>query len=62
MKYFYDEDRLDPKLLPLYFIANELAEKNRLKRIELNLKMYAAEIRTTPKNLERFDKELEDQV
>ena len=35
MKYFYNEDRLDPKILPLYFIANELAEANRLKRIEI---------------------------
>ncbi len=35
MKYFYNEDRLDPKVLPLYFIANELAEANRLKRIEI---------------------------
>ena len=35
MKYYYNEDRLDPKLLPLYLIANELAEANRLKRIDL---------------------------
>jgi len=35
LKYFYDEDRLDPSLLPLYLIANELAERNRLKRIEI---------------------------
>lgn len=64
---FGDHD-LDPeyqgveKIEMLRCIANELAEANRLKRIEISSKFVEAEIRTTPGNLERLEKDLKDQA
>lgn len=40
---------------------NELLKKaNKLKRLELELKLYEGEIKTTIENQEKFDKDLQD--
>ena len=61
-KYFVNEDRTDPTIVALYCVANEVAELNRLKRIELESMVMMEEIRTTPENLDKFSKDLEDRA
>jgi len=61
-KYFFNEDKTTGKELWLALIANELAEANRLKRIEIEAIIFAEEIRTTTENQEKFAKDLKDQV
>lgn len=39
MKYFANEDTTQPDIFIQYCIANELAEANKLKQIELDMKM-----------------------
>lgn len=46
----------------LQAIANELAEANRLKRIDLESKFVEQEIKTTPEALDKFIKSLEDKA
>ena len=48
--------------LQLNNIANEIAESNRLKRVELEAKYVEVEIKTTPECLNSFTKSLEDQA
>jgi hypothetical protein len=43
-------------------IANELAEANRLKRLELNFLFCKQEIITTPINSEKFGKEISEDL
>ncbi len=43
-------------------IANELAEANRLKRKELELRIVLDEVRTTPEALDKFLELLGDQA
>lgn len=63
MKYVIDEDRIESKRdLYLGFIANELAEANRLKRLEIESTFYKEEIMTTPANLVKLQKDLEDKA
>ena len=41
-KYFFNEDRMAGKELWLALIANELAEANRLKRLEIDIHLTIA--------------------
>ncbi len=54
--------RESSKNVILTWIANELAEANRLKRIEIESRIYEGEIKTTVENQEKLTKDLEDQA
>ncbi len=69
VKYFINEDKLTGKELWLAFIANELAEANRLKRIELHSMFVIENGRIKNDNVpyalddsNDFEKDLKDQA
>ena len=56
---FSDEDS---KIIALYYIANELAEANRLKRIELEISLFLAICDKDESMRESYQRKLQSQL